>query len=454
MEVLNAAGRTPVSVHKPTLFSDKRAEPRKLLSFPSNSPNKISQSAALDASPPNLTGILSTGLCGGLVYLSTVLTGGPAAASTYEEALEQSMGLSTSGGSIVADLGGLVDSVVKFGSENPGIIAGGVLFLAVPFVVAQFLNKPKPWGVDSARNAYSKLSEDGGAQLLDIRGVGELRQVGGPDLRSLKKKPVSLAYKGDDKQGFLKKLSLKFKEPENTTVFILDKFDGNSELVAELVTVNGFKSAFAIKDGAEGPRGWMKSGLPWLQPKKTLSVDFGDLKDAIDSALGEGSDALPVTLGLAAATGLGVLAFTEIETVLQVLGSAALIQFVTKKLLFAEDRKQTVQQVDEFLTTKVAPNELLDEIKMIGKSLLPAPVGEKALLPAPMEGSPATAAPASPEVNTEMKVEAAAEPPPQINSVPKAEIKAESLPGIQRPLSPYPYYPDFKPPTSPSPSKP
>lgn len=34
------------------------------------------------------------------------------------------------------------------------------------------------------------------------------------------------------------------------------RFDGNSELVAELVTVNGFKGAYAIKDGAEGPRGW------------------------------------------------------------------------------------------------------------------------------------------------------------------------------------------------------
>lgn len=34
------------------------------------------------------------------------------------------------------------------------------------------------------------------------------------------------------------------------------RFDGNSELVAELVTLNGFKAAYAIKDGAEGPRGW------------------------------------------------------------------------------------------------------------------------------------------------------------------------------------------------------
>lgn len=42
------------------------------------------------------------------------------------------------------------------------------------------------------------------------------------------------------------------------------RVDGNSELVAELVTVNGFKAAYAIKDGAEGPRGWMVFIIPFL----------------------------------------------------------------------------------------------------------------------------------------------------------------------------------------------
>jgi hypothetical protein len=38
--------------------------------------------------------------------------------------------------------------------------------------------------------------------------------------------------------------------------FVEVRFDGNSELVAELVTANGYKAAFAVKDGAEGSRGW------------------------------------------------------------------------------------------------------------------------------------------------------------------------------------------------------
>lgn len=43
----------------------------------------------------------------------------------------------------------------------------------------------------------------------------------------------------------------------STETGMATRFDGNSELVAELATVNGFKAAYAIKDGAEGPRGWM-----------------------------------------------------------------------------------------------------------------------------------------------------------------------------------------------------
>lgn len=44
----------------------------------------------------------------------------------------------------------------------------------------------------------------------------------------------------------------------NVAKFVMKaRFDGNSELVAELVSVNGFKTAYAIKDGAEGPRGWV-----------------------------------------------------------------------------------------------------------------------------------------------------------------------------------------------------
>ncbi|KAI4328892.1 hypothetical protein L6164_021212 [Bauhinia variegata] len=427
MEALVAAGLTPSSV-----LSDRSKEPRKSSSLPTISACKVSNSSNFSSKKQTLKECTSRGLRGGLLLAASVVNGGIANALTYEEALQQSVG-----------------------------IPRGVAVLAIPLVLAQVLKKPQPWGVESAKNVYAKLGADDNAQLLDIRSPVEFRKVGTPDIGGLRKKTVAITYKGNDKPGFLKKLSLKFREPENTTLFILDKFDGNSELVAELVTINGFKAAYAIKDGVEGPRGWLSSGLPWAPPRKGLSLDFGNLADTISGAVGEGSDGLAVTLGIAAAAGLGVLAFSEIETILQLLGSAALVQFASKKLLFAEDRKKTLKQVDEFLNTKIAPQDLADEIKQIGKAFLPASTSNRAL-PAPTEQNPEPAtgdstvqkAEATPDTISDSKAYAATAPAPEVNSVPKTGVKAESHPGLSKPLSPYPNYPDFKPPTSPTPSQP
>ncbi|KAK6141078.1 hypothetical protein DH2020_025190 [Rehmannia glutinosa] len=406
MKAINTIGLTPLSVLA------KTTEPRKNFSLQPT----ISQSK--NQTFPNFDGLFSVSRSfqGGLVLLSSVLNPQISKALTYEEALQQSV---TSNSDI--DFSGVLENVINFAAENPVIIGGGLAVVAAPLVVSRLLlgNKSKPWGV-----------------LLDIRSTVDIKQVGAPDIGGLKKKAVAIVYKGEDKPGFLNKLSLKFKEPENTTLFILDKFDGNSELVAELVTANGFKAAYAIKDGAEGSRGWKNSGLPWILPKKASSLNLSNLTDAF----GEASDFVPLTLGVAAAVGLGLLTFTEVETILQVLGSAALVQFVSKKLLFAEDRKQTIQQIEEVLNTKIAAKELVGDIKQIGKAFLPPIVTSKTLsAPADVTPPPSDSAvqksESIPEVNNvPPKVEAA----PKVNSVPKAEVQKESLSTLSRPLSPYP----------------
>ncbi|XP_010427922.1 PREDICTED: rhodanese-like domain-containing protein 4, chloroplastic [Camelina sativa] len=476
MEALKTATFSPMSV-----LSEKRSEPRK----PFTLPNLFPQKSSKPISQENFLRRFN----GGLALLTSVLSSAtaPAKSLTYEEALQQSTTTSSS-----FDSDGLIEGISNFVTDNPLVIAGGVAALAVPFVLSQVLNKkPKAWGVESAKNAYAKLGTDDNAQLLDIRATADLRQVGSPNIKGLGKKAVSTVYNGEDKPGFLKKLSLKFKDPENTTLYILDKFDGNSELVAELVALNGFKTAYAIKDGAEGPRGWVNSGLPWIEPKKTLSLDLSSLTDSISGVFGESSDGVSVAVGVAAAAGLSVFAFTEIETILQLLGSAALVQLAGKKLLFAEDRKQTLKQVDEFLNTKVAPKELVDELKEIGKALLPPSTSSKAL-PAPAavaaEAATATAttttvdkpvpepvAEATTATTVEKPVpepvaEAAAattvdKPVPEPAPVPAVEAAAaqviteptetEAKPKPHsRPLSPYASYPDLKPPSSPMPSQP
>lgn len=215
MEALNAACSSPLSV-----LCDRKKELRKISSLPITSPLKFSNSPTFSPIPSTLKEFLPRSFQGGLVLLSSVLNTGLARSLSYEEALQQSVNTSTA---TEFDANGVLDSVLSFGTENPALIAAGAAILVVPLVLSQVLNKPKPWGVESAKNAYAKLGDDANSQLLDIRAPMEFRQVGSPDIRNLRKRPLSIAYKGKDKPGFLKKLSLKFKEPENTTLFILDK---------------------------------------------------------------------------------------------------------------------------------------------------------------------------------------------------------------------------------------
>lgn len=219
MEALNAIGLTPISV-----LSERRTEPRKITSLPISSSLKFPLSVNFSHNPKKISRNFSRNFHGGLLLLSSVLSSGFARALTYEEALQQSVSSSpTSMESPEFDISGFIDSIINFGVENPLVIAGGAALLGVPLVLSQVFSSPKPWGVESAKNAYTKLGDDSTCQLVDIRPPVELRQVGSPDIRGLKKKSVGVAYRGEDKLGFLKKLSLKFKEPENTTLFILDK---------------------------------------------------------------------------------------------------------------------------------------------------------------------------------------------------------------------------------------
>lgn len=393
------------------------------------------------------------------IILSTIFNPARgASALTYEEALQEGVSSSPTEAPVDLGLNGITDAALSFVAENSVAVIAGVVLVGLPLVLIRILSNPKTWGTVSAEDAYSKLGDDPETQLVDIRTLQDIREDGSPDIRSLKKRVAQIVY--EDDESFLQKVSAKFEDPSNTTLYILDKFDGNSARVAKLVAENGFKSAFAIKDGAEGARGWQNSGLPWLIPKNVFTVDFANLKEALDSALEDSSGLVPVTVGVAAAAGVGLAAFSEIETVLQLLGSAALLQVFVKKLLFAEDRKITFQQIEEFLDTKVAPKELVDELKDIGKALLPktadVATNNGAVVPSTQQvNDSVTPDPAPVSVSSGMEVGGNSTPQPApVKSETTVSNEAVTSTPSPRSLSPYSQYPDFKPPTSPCPSKP
>lgn len=113
-----------------------------------------------------------------------------------------------------------------------------------------------------------------------------------------------------------------------------------------------------------------------------------------------------------------------------------------------------MQQLDEFINTQIAPKELVSDIKQIATAFLPTPAS-KPVLPAPTEAASDYAVADNgvlrAEAASHTEAETAAQTTPTINSTPQSEVKAGSP---RRALSPYPAYPDFKPPTSPCPSPP
>lgn len=218
MEALNALGLKPIC-----LLPEKTSKPRRVFSIPSIPHLKFPTCPTTN--PKSLPdALLSRVLYGNsLALLSPFLRPKLGLALTYEEALQQSIS-SSSGGEFDTG-GGSFEGIVNFATENPIVIGGAFAILAVPLIVSQFLGNSKPFGVESAKTAYAKLADDPTVQLLDIRSLKDLKEVGSPDIRGLKKKPVSVVYKGQDKPSFLQKLSLKFKDPENTTLLILDKYN-------------------------------------------------------------------------------------------------------------------------------------------------------------------------------------------------------------------------------------
>ncbi|KAF8748784.1 hypothetical protein HU200_012842 [Digitaria exilis] len=158
-----------------------------------------------------------------------------AAPLSYEEMLRLSTDSDSGAGGFALpglDLGGFalpdlgLDGLADFVSENPLVVAAGVAAVALPLLLAQLLGGgggSKPYSVVSARAAYQRLLEEPAAQLVDIRTRKDAQEDGAPDLREAKKKVVAVPYSGEDKNGFLKKLALRLKDPENTILIILDK---------------------------------------------------------------------------------------------------------------------------------------------------------------------------------------------------------------------------------------
>ncbi|XP_065873328.1 rhodanese-like domain-containing protein 4A, chloroplastic [Euphorbia lathyris] len=152
-----------------------------------------------------------------------------------------------------------------FFTRYPFFVAGCTfIWLVVIPVTKQYLRKYK---FISAIDAFRKLKEDKDAQLLDIRDTRSLMALGGsPNLKILNKNAVQVQFSDEDEDGFVKNVLEIFPDPENTSLCILDDFDGNSLKAATLLYKKGFKEAYGIRGGVRGKKGWLAIQETLLPP--------------------------------------------------------------------------------------------------------------------------------------------------------------------------------------------
>lgn len=125
-------------------------------------------------------------------------------------------------GETVASSSSDASSLIDFVGSNPVAILAGVAAVAVPLIAFR-ASSAQSFGSVSAAAAFAKLSDpEQSAQLLDIRAPEDIRAVGTPNLKSLRKRAVQVAYSADDKS-FVGKVLAKFRNAENTTLFVLDR---------------------------------------------------------------------------------------------------------------------------------------------------------------------------------------------------------------------------------------
>ncbi|XP_049372561.1 uncharacterized protein LOC125837501 [Solanum verrucosum] len=162
------------------------------------------------------------------------------------------------------NLEAILVSIDDFFTKYPFFVAGvSFIWLVVIPLAEEYLQKYK---FISAVDAFAKLRDDPTSQLLDIRDNKSLAYLPSPSLRMFNKSEMQVEFRQGDEDAFVKSVFQKFNDPQNTTLCVIDNFDGNSIKVAELLVKNGLKEAYAIRGGIRGKKGWQEIQETLLPP--------------------------------------------------------------------------------------------------------------------------------------------------------------------------------------------
>jgi len=122
----------------------------------------------------------------------------------------------------------------------------------------------------SPTDAWTGLSQDPKAQLIDVRTQPEWNFVGVPDLRSLGKKTAFICWQVYPQMqidsDFVAKVEQMTGGDKSAPLYFICRSGARSHNAAHLLTHEGYTRAYNILEGFEGPpgsgKGWLAAGLP------------------------------------------------------------------------------------------------------------------------------------------------------------------------------------------------
>jgi rhodanese-related sulfurtransferase len=134
----------------------------------------------------------------------------------------------------------------------------------------------------SVEEAWTRLKQDTGSVLVDVRTSAEWTFVGLPDLSSIGKRPVLVEWQDFPgnrvNQAFVDRVAetlTAIGANKDSELLFLCRSGGRSLSAARAMTAAGFTRCRNVADGFEGPLdpnrhrgslgGWRARGLPWVQ---------------------------------------------------------------------------------------------------------------------------------------------------------------------------------------------
>ncbi len=132
-----------------------------------------------------------------------------------------------------------------------------------------------------SKEAWDRLSQDPGAQLIDVRTAAEWNFVGIPDLATISRTAILVEWQHfppGSNANFVAEATGALERagyPKGTALFFLCRSGSRSRAAAIVLTAAGYGPCFNIQDGFEGgldaarhrgrSEGWKALGLPWVQ---------------------------------------------------------------------------------------------------------------------------------------------------------------------------------------------